>query len=43
MQPTMDDPDRTYIINDHTKEVLKGDVDANGLAMSIIIEILMDE
>jgi hypothetical protein len=43
-QPTKDDPDQTYIINDYTKEVLKtGDPEANGIGMAIVLEVIYDE
>jgi hypothetical protein len=42
-QPTMNDKNQTYIINDQTKKILKGDVDGNGIGIAIISEIIYNE
>ena len=44
LQPTMDDENQTYILNDNTKHILKtGDPKGNGIGMAIVSEVIYDE
>lgn len=43
LQPTRNDADQSYILNQQTLDTLRGDIDGNGIGLACIIEVLMDE